>query len=246
MTQARLSPAAGAIPLPREKRLSNFERFQQPTDLLRQTIAELPRGALIIDYGCFNWTVAAIASSLGRTDLDIIGVDPFGEPPGRPENARFMRLDGLAASLPLRGADLLVAANVLEHCPDGVAVFGTWVEAVRPGGLIYIEAPSEDTLLISSDPDVEGQCYNSFWDDPTHIRPWPPAALYRLALSWGAKPEHCFYAVCDGNHSGVALIRRVSNSRPTYRYVTLKDVPRGADAALAHVERVAKGQFLGR
>jgi SAM-dependent methyltransferase len=224
---------------------SNFARFREETDLLARTLIKLPREAVVIDYGCYNWLVSGLARDLGRTDLNIVGVDPYGEPPGRPGNAKFMMLPRPGASLPISGADLLVAANVLEHCNDGVAVFGTWVEAVRPGGLIYVEAPSEDTLLMASDPDVEGQAYKSFWDDPTHVRPWPPAALYRLALSWGARPEQCFYAMCAGNHSGVSLTRRIDPEPPQYRYVSLRDVPRGVDAALRHSGSMPAGRYLG-
>lgn len=214
---------------------SNFQKFQNETNLLAETLAALPSKARVIDYGCHNWLVSALARRVDRADLDIIGVDPYGEPPGRPPEARFMALSALGAALPTGDADLLVAANVLEHCQDGMAVFATWLAAVRADGLIYIEAPSEDTVLMSSDPDVEAQTYRSFWDDPTHVRPWPPAALYRLALSYGARPERCFYAMCAGNHSGVALIRRVDAEPPRYRYVSLANVPRGVDAALHHV-----------
>jgi SAM-dependent methyltransferase len=228
-----------------EKFQSNFEKFQNKTDLLAQTLSRLPEAGRVIDYGCCNWLVSTLAREVGRSDLSVIGVDPYGEPPGRPEDARFMMLARPGAPLPVRGADLLVAANVLEHCHDGVEVFGTWLEAIKPGGLIYVEAPSEDTLLMSSDPDVEGQAYKSFWDDPTHVRPWPPAALYRLALSWGSRPEACFYAMCAGNHSGVSLIRRIDPEPPRYRYVSLRDVPRGVDAALRHVSSLSTGRYLG-
>jgi hypothetical protein len=219
--------------------LSNFARFREETDLLARTLIELPREALVIDYGCYNWLVSGLARDVGRTDLNIIGVDPYGEPPGRPVDAQFVMLPRPGESLPISGADLLV------HCNDGVAVYGTWVEAVKPGGLIYVEAPSEDTLLMASDPDVEGQAYKSFWDDPTHVRPWPPAALYRLALSWGARPEMCFYAMCAGNHSGVSLTRRIDPEPPQYRYVSLRDVPHGVDAALRHVRGLPAGRYLG-
>jgi SAM-dependent methyltransferase len=225
--------------------LANFERFTEETDLLARTLSNLPHGALVIDYGCYNWLVSALARQLGRGDLRVVGIDPYGEPPDRPDNATFLLLDGPGAPLPLQDAALLVAANVLEHCLDGVAVFGTWLAAVKPGGLIYIEAPSEDTLLLSSDPTVESQGYRSFWDDPTHVRPWPPAALYRLALSYGARPETCLYAMCAGNHSGVALIRRVDHDTPRYRYVSLKDVPYGVDSALKHVNAMPAKRYLG-
>jgi SAM-dependent methyltransferase len=155
---------------------------------------------------------------------------------------RFSLLSAMGAPLPEGNADLVVAANVLEHCVDAVGVFGTLLAAVRPGGLVYVEAPSEFTLFERSDPDVEGQAYSSFWDDPTHVRPWPPAALYRLGLSYGARPEACHYAFRAGLHSGIALIRRIDPGPPRYRYVSLVDCPRrrGPGTCRAELERRLK------
>jgi hypothetical protein len=208
-------------------------------DLLALALRELPPGGRVIDYGCYNWTAVAHATAAGRDDLEHIGVDLYAEPPGRPPEARFSLLSAIGASLPEGDADLVIAANVLEHCIDAVSVFGTLIAATKPGGLVYVEAPSEFTQFERSDPDVEGQGYSNFWDDPTHVRPWPPAALYRLGLSYGARPEACHYAVRAGLHSGIALIRRIDSGPPRYRYVTLVNCARGVDAALAHVERTA-------
>lgn len=208
-------------------------------DLLAEALRDLPAGARVIDYGCYGWAAAAHAAEAGRDDLDHIGVDLHAEPPGRPAGARFSLLPSAGASLPEGDADLVVAANVLEHCIDAIGVFGTLIAAAKPGGLVYLEAPSEFTLLMRSDPDVEAQGYSSFWDDPTHVRPWPPAALYRLGLSWGARPEACHYAYRAGLHSGIALIRRIDPGPPRYRYVSLFSCPRGVDAALVHVSRQA-------
>jgi SAM-dependent methyltransferase len=208
-------------------------------DILAGALRNLPPRARVIDYGCYNWMAAAHAAEAGRDDLEHIGIDLHAEPPGRPAGARFSLLPAAGAPLPEGEADLVVAANVLEHCRDAVGVFGTLIAAARPGGLVYVEAPSEFTLFMRSDPDVEGHAYSSFWDDPTHVRPWPPAALYRLALSYGARPEACHYAFRAGLHSGVALIRRIDPAPPRYRYVSLFNCPRGVDAALAHVERRA-------
>ena len=206
-------------------------------DILAAALRMLPSRARVIDYGCYGWSAAAHAAQAGRTDLEHIGVDLYAEPPDRPPGVRFSLLSAIGAPLPEGNADLVVAANVLEHCIDAVAVFGTLIAAAKPGGLVYLEAPSEFTLFEKSDPDVEAQTYSSFWDDPTHVRPWPPAALYRLALSYGARPEACHYAYRAGLHSGIAIIRRVDPGPPRYRYVSLVNCPRGVDAALAHVER---------
>jgi SAM-dependent methyltransferase len=206
-------------------------------ELLDDCLTRLPRGGTVVDYGCYNWSVAARSACLGRSDLIQIGLDLNEEPPGRPTSARFELLPAPGASLPLADADLLVASHVLEHCLDAVGVFGTLIAAVKPGGLIYLEAPSEETAMLSSDPDVEGHAFTSFWDDPTHVRPWTPAAFYRLGLSFGARPESCQHATRGGIHCSLAVIRRIDPEPPRYRYVSLANVSRGIEAALAHVGR---------
>ena len=203
-------------------------------DLLADTVAALPSRARMIDYGCLGWRAARLAAAIGRGDLEQFGVDLGAEPAGRPPAARFLTLAAPGAGLPALEADLLVASHVLEHCTDPVAIFATWLHAVRPGGRIYVEAPSDRAALPCSSDDAEDHAFGNFWDDPTHVRPWPAAALYRLALSWGAVPERCLHAVRGGIHCGVALIRRVDAAPPRYRYISLRDVPPGLAHALAH------------
>lgn len=211
-------------------------------DRLTKIISALPVDSLVVDYGCYGWQAAHIAARIGRRDLRQIGIDLYQEPPERPLGAEFRLLTGIGGPLPPLQADLIVATHVIEHCTDAVAVFGTMIAAVKPGACVYVETPSERTALVRSDPDVEGHAFTNFWDDPTHVRPWPLAALYRLALSWGARPEDLCHADRDGIHCSTALIRRLDPDVPRYRYVSLADVPRGVAAALAHVNRRAQRQ----
>lgn len=208
-------------------------------DRLEHIIGTLPLGALVIDYGCYGWQAANIAVKIGRSDLRQLGVDLHQEPPGRPAGAEFRLLRTIGEPLPPLQADLVVATHVIEHCTDAVSVFGTMIAAVKPEACVYIETPSEHTALLQSNADVEGHHFTNFWDDPTHVRPWPLAALYRLALSWGARPEDLCHADRGGIHCSTALIRRIDPAAPRYRYVSLADVPRGVEAALEHVNRQA-------
>ena len=135
-------------------------------DLLESSLSALPPGATVLDYGCYGWSAAQLGLHLGRDDLDHLGVDLYEEPPGRPTSARYLRLSHSGAALPRETADLVIASHVLEHCADAVGVFGSLIAAVRTGGAVYVEAPSELTALQPSDPDVEGHAFTSFWDDP--------------------------------------------------------------------------------
>lgn len=207
--------------------------------LLHERIHELRPGATIVDYGCFGWPVSRIAAEVHRPDLLVIGCDT-AEPPARPPGAAFVLVDAESdrVALPDDAADLVVASHVLEHVLNPVRLMGELVRIAKPGGLLYIEAPSEKMALSASDPDVEGHRFENFWDDPTHIRPYPPAALYRLAVSYGCTPLHCAYGgtverwAAKGWTSQLLAQKPQVSGRPPYRYISLADTPGGIDAAL--------------
>ena len=104
----------------------------------------------------------------------------------------------------------------------------------------------------------------SFWDDPTHLKPWSPAALYRLAISFGFRPTEVGYfgtmwdkvllplhtikawisgdrhaltnAVWKAHKWACGMVAEKpprTAGKPDYVYLSLKDLPRGADSALA-------------
>ena len=79
---------------------------------------------------------------------------------------------------------MIVLSHVIEHSQAPLKLFEALLRVCKPGGVIYIEAPSDRSLLVKSDPNFKSNSFLSFWDDPTHIRPWTPAAFYRLALSY--------------------------------------------------------------
>jgi len=82
--------------------------------------------------------------------------------------------------LPAESVAVVSAFHVVEHIP--FAVLQTLVrEALRvlvPAGLIILETPNPENLSVGA---------NTFYLDPTHERPIPPALLAFL-------PEHCGFA----------------------------------------------------
>jgi 2-polyprenyl-3-methyl-5-hydroxy-6-metoxy-1,4-benzoquinol methylase len=63
------------------------------------------------------------------------------------------------------GFDLIFAQSVLEHVKNPVEVFATLYESLNVGGNMVISVPTPAA---------------SFWDDPTHVRPFTPKALRNL------------------------------------------------------------------
>ncbi len=72
----------------------------------------------------------------------------------------------------------VLAMHVVEHLPvdDLFALFAQAARVLRPGGLLMIETPNAESLLVSG---------SEFWRDPTHLAPRHPAALTLLAREYG-------------------------------------------------------------
>jgi SAM-dependent methyltransferase len=159
---------------------------------LDSLIRDLKPGAEALDYGCFGWSLHARAQALGRPDLRHSGADTV-RPANIPPGAAFFESKGLTIDCDSDRFDLVVASHILEHVTEPLKLFAELARVCRPGGKIYIETPSDRALRPFSSADPEDHACLSFWDDPTHVRPWTPAGLYRLAVSFGCRPLACAY-----------------------------------------------------
>lgn len=161
--------------------------------MLDEAIGRLPAGGKLLDFGCFGWTLYKRATGL-RGDLQHFAADAF-KPHDVPEDVTFYPVDAASRRIPCEDdfLDLVVASHVLEHVADPLEFFQELARITKPGGRIYVETPSDRSLLVKSDGRVDSHSFFSFWDDPTHLKPWSPAALYRLAISYGFKPVEVSY-----------------------------------------------------
>src|SRR6516162_7855653 len=82
-----------------------------------ELVRDLPRGSTVVDVGCFGWVLGDVTL---RNCVTLIGVDQ-GEPPGRPEHARFVFGSNGRIDLPDDSCDLAIAGHVLEHVADATA-----------------------------------------------------------------------------------------------------------------------------
>ena len=194
-----------------------------------QTIRDLPPQSTVLDIGCFGWRLAQQCADHGHR---LIGLDRT-EPPGRPAGAGFAAMNGAQIDVPDDSGHLTVAAHVLEHMDQPVAFFAELGRVTAPGGWIWIEAPSELSAMPRASDDASDQAFVSFWDDPTHVRPWTPAALYRLALSCQCMPLFCGRAETGGIPVSRMLARKPFEvrGRPPATYVSLLGVEPGLAAA---------------
>lgn len=192
---------------------------------LEQIIGKLAENSTVLDVGCFGWRLAEQALA---QRVQLVGAD-LAEPPGRPQGVGFARINDNQISMPDSHFDLVVASHVIEHVVNATGFMRELVRVAKPGGLIFLEAPSEMACIPPSSNDPSDHRFLSFWDDPTHVRPWTPGALYRLALSCQSLPLSIQRADAGGIPS-VRMVAQKPNSvagRGQHRYVSLKDVEAG-------------------
>jgi SAM-dependent methyltransferase len=158
--------------------------------MLRGRIDGLAAGARVLDIGCLGWKLKKHRPDLAHAGCDMTTVSTV------PDGVDYRICDVDKERLPWDddSFDLVVASHVLEHLRTPIEAFGEVVRVCKPGGAIYVETPSERSLVPTPfNRSMHG--FFSHWDDPTHLRPWSPRALYRLILGYGCQPLACDYIV---------------------------------------------------
>ena len=151
-------------------------------------VKRLNSGDRVLDYGSYNFMLAeyCAAQDLG---LSIDACDIL-KPDSIPNSiANFIQLDPASTTLPIaeKTYDAIVASHVLEHIVEPLKTVRELLRLLKPGGLLYLETPSELSLKPTSGRKYWKHGFFSFWDDPTHIRPWTVAALYRVAMGYACE-----------------------------------------------------------
>ena len=133
----------------------------------------------IVDLGCGRGEFLELASWVG---LDAYGVDADPKVVEACESAGLRaRTDDLYDHLRSLGEASLggvFCAQVVEHLPAGLLepLFTEIARVLRPGGRVVIETPNSACFSTY---------VQSFWRDPTHLRPVPAARLSWVARTAG-------------------------------------------------------------
>lgn len=150
----------------------------------------------MLDVGCFGYRQWELARQLGRDDLRHAGVD-YNDYDDVPPDFTYRKADLNEAQIPFADDefDLVVARHVVEHVERPLRLVAEALRVCRPGGLLYVEAPSERSLWLPGMPYEQEKFFStSFFDDPTHLgRPWTSQAFIRLSLYFGCKPVEAGY-----------------------------------------------------
>lgn len=187
----------------------------------------------VCDIGCYGWKLAALCERQGRA---LVGVDHI-EPLHIPAIASFKKSTAAGITMQSDSVDVTIATHVIEHVANPTTFFAELVRVTRPGGFLFLEAPSEESAMIRGSDTPQDQSFGSFWDDPTHIRPWPPGAMYRLALGAKTLP----IAIARAMAGSIPVVRMLAFKPsellfvPETRYVSLEGCEPGVDAGWRHV-----------
>lgn len=164
---------------------------------LKLLYGPLPLNAKVLDVGCVGFAQVRNAHESGRTDLKHFGVDYGDLDFEAPAGYLFKKADLNSEPIPFADDtfDLVVASHIIEHLANPLVFFEECIRVTKPGGILYVEAPSERSLLLPGMPFKFDEFYSlSFFDDPTHShRPWSPQSLHRLTRYYSCVPIKAGY-----------------------------------------------------
>jgi 2-polyprenyl-3-methyl-5-hydroxy-6-metoxy-1,4-benzoquinol methylase len=159
-------------------------------------VMKLPTGSRVLDIGAGEGHFLETVRRM-RPDLELVAADLTRSMiyEGLKETP-FIAFDidaGGGFPEPL-GFDMVVSQHVLEHLTHPAALFQASSQALKAGGVLYIECPDVRWSLMPHLPLITGHRGGfNFWDDPTHRRPFSRPSLRRLGESAGFENIQTFY-----------------------------------------------------
>jgi 2-polyprenyl-3-methyl-5-hydroxy-6-metoxy-1,4-benzoquinol methylase len=149
-------------------------RREQITAALRKWLPQ-DRSARILDFGCGDGALLAVAESLGYTRLcGVDAVRTLAEAASRRTTADVMCADGLAylREAAAESFEAIVAFDVLEHLTrDELVAWVTEVERLlTPGGGVILHVPNGGSPFVGG----------VLWGDLTHEQAFTPHSLGQL------------------------------------------------------------------
>lgn len=119
----------------------------------------------LLDIGCGD--KAPYSTFKYYPGVKFSGID-WDDIAGKKDMDRFLRCDledNNLSELPNDYYDVITMSHIIEHIANGEKLISVLVSKLKPGGIIYIETPSERSLTL---PSMYGTF--NFWDDSTHKR----------------------------------------------------------------------------
>lgn len=151
---------------------------QQDRAVKRGYLRWFAGAARVLDLGCGHGAFLAVARAAG---LDAIGCDASPAAIAACRAAGFTAEVGDAEAVLRRGehgADAMLCAHVVEHLPPAqvASLLAAIAAALAPGRHAVVVTPNVRNLIVLQE---------TFWLDPTHLRPYPRPLLERLGRAAG-------------------------------------------------------------
>jgi 2-polyprenyl-3-methyl-5-hydroxy-6-metoxy-1,4-benzoquinol methylase len=133
----------------------------------------------VLDVGCGRGEFVTACAGRG---LSVRGVDTnersVADLKARGLDVEIGAIPECFASMRDGSLGSILAMHVVEHLPVEAlfALFREAARTLRPGGLLMIETPNAESMIVSA---------TDFWRDPTHLAPRHAAALTVLAREHG-------------------------------------------------------------
>lgn len=160
---------------------------------LAAVLRRLPVQAQVLDAGCGDFRILREHAD-ALAGKRYVGCDSTAR--ASPAGADFQLCDLDTPPLPFADDtfDLAIFSHVIEHLNQPIPALIDLVRVVKPGGLLYVECPSERSLQPGWWAPQSMNLILSFHDDPTHGgHPWSPQGLRRAALYMGCEPVETRY-----------------------------------------------------
>ena len=156
----------------------------------------MPDGLKLLDVGALNFSQWKNLKDT-HPNTKHYGVDYCDPSEKIPEGYIFKNADLNIAPIPFEDDffDIVIASHIIEHLDDPINFFKECIRVLKPGGILYVEAPSEKSLKLSGMSFDYDSFYSlSLYDDPTHSRrPWTPQSYYRLTKYFSCNPIEVGY-----------------------------------------------------
>ena len=157
--------------------ISNSAIYAMVADVLRRNDA---KGQLLLDVGCGTGSLRPVVEGLCARYLgvDVVRYDAL------PPDVEFVQFDLETGKAPLPDgtADIVTAVETIEHVENPRALMRELTRLVKPGGVVVVTTPNQQSLLSLMTLVVKGM-HSAFQDVhyPAHLSALLAIDLRRIA-----------------------------------------------------------------
>lgn len=182
----------------KQRMVRAYSKMPYMSPQFRHLVARCPSEGNILDVGAGEGTFLQTSKNLIRgVSLHAIDISDYLDTEILKAAVEFKKCDLNLDPIPYpsNSFDYVNCSHVLEHISNPIDVLEEIARVLKPGGYLYLETPDTRWAALPRIPlltNDEGTY--SFWDDPTHIRPYSRPALRKAVEMAGLTSVHTFRA----------------------------------------------------